>query len=80
MPIRKCRFTPTHFGLEPRLLAEIINPASGNITRGRLYVGDVLLGVHGFLDKFRLTIDYLKKHFTICRSRVPKRKIKPTDP
>jgi len=44
------------------------------------YVGDVLLGVHGFLDKFRLTIDYPKKHFTICRSRVPKRKTKPTDP
>jgi len=38
MPIRKCKFTPTPFGLEPRLLAEIINPASGDVTRGRLNV------------------------------------------
>ncbi len=44
------------------------------------YDGDLILGVHDFLDKFRLTIDYPKKHFTICRSRSLKRKIKPTDP
>lgn len=43
------------------------------------YTGDLILGVHNFLDKFRLTIDYPKKHFSICRSRTPKRKIKPTD-
>ncbi len=44
------------------------------------YDGDLILGVHNFLDKFRLTIDYPKELFTICRSRAPKRKIKPTDP